>query len=892
MADQDTTWTWNFTGPTTSSKAQSRPGLPKDVAWDLVGFDGNYTGGLRTHPGFRKFASGVGDSSRVHPVSWVDAPNLVCTGVVVGTSLYKYTSSVPFGSFGSVGSFFTGHTDNSNTRSSAKAIGGKIFKCSTGVIPRVATKVFCKSGDTDVNCGANGGFIATNAGAPGVISGSFSKPIAKQWKFLEGESCQETGCLECITLQDTTAPYYAALTFIDTTGDYETEYEDAHLMVYVPCSPDLNWEDATKAYKPPRVNLGLDDDTKDPGDLWTRKGMYTPGYYTFAIQFVSTYTGRKTPLSSPITVKITAAGEVAAKTDNRPIYYRVRRPLGGGGTANYGYDKAYIYRSVRSDQGGASYNGSPLHLERILDLSAVNNGDVYPDTTISVSDANGLTDDEGPSGIRLLSSDLELTFKEVANIRTNYDVTAPPGGVAEVLGNTLFISDIQGTTNNISTDSNSTSQDTQSISIAAQRGVGELRWSAIFDAIPECFPPLNRWIPPNPGAAIIAMRTVGNFIMAFSKDRIYRISRVPSTKFVQVEEMHLGYGITGPDALEAIGTMVYFVSGGGLKAVSVDGKLDDVTSLDTLINTTWASRKDKLMLAYDAEGQCLTVLNPATGANAADGHAACLWFGTNRVTELVDLPFRWMKSGDLPSTTSGVNVRRAQFFSDAMYVVDHERLNPGASYANTAATNLLGGPARIVTSATSSGTVTITLGASEARCAAYNLATGQRFTSSNGTTIDVTVTAAYQPISVGPIVMRWTGNNVGFQLQPDQPEFKDFFRLKQVNGARAYVEVDAYATGYDTTTITAPANTWSAELFAGTSNTVLTSAKPTDRNGTQIEALSTAPQSQAPTAPFGRHGVAEASLSPSFVCKAAGAHIKLLAFSLYGRILDTDRRYT
>jgi hypothetical protein len=887
--------TWNFTGPTTSSKAQSRPGLPKDVAWDLVGFDGNYTGGLLTHPGFRLVGTGVGattEGAKVFPITWVDAPNSVACGCVVGEQLYRLNGS----SYSEVtGVTFTGHNNDSSTRASAKVIGGKIFKFKTGTVPYVASKVFCKTGDADVNCLVNSGFIDLPAGAASTTTAQFLKPVARQWKFLEGESCQETGCLECIDLQDTADPYYPLLTFIDTTGSYSSVYSDADFMVYVPCSPDLNWEDPLKAYKPPRVNLGLDDATKDPGDLWTRKGMYSPGFYTFAIQFVSTYTGRKTPLSDPITIQITANGEVGAKTDNRPIYYRIKRPIGGDTVRNCSYDKAYVYRSVRSDQGGASYNGVPLHLDRIIDLSNVEPGEMFPPTDALPSpNPNNITDDELLSGIRLMSSDLELTLKEVATIRTNYDTTAPPGGVAEVLGNTLFVSDITGTTGNISTDANSTSMDDQTIAIAAQRGVGELRWSAIFDALPESFPPLNRWIPPTPGAAIIAMRTVGNFIMAFSKDRIYRISRVPSTKFVQVEEMHLGYGIVGPDALEAVGTMVYFVSGGGLKAVSVDGKLDDVTSLDTLINTTWASRKEKLMLAYDSVGQCLTVLNPATGTALANGHAACLWFGTNRVTELVDLPFMWMKSGDIPSALSGVNVRRSLFFGTAVYVVDHERQSPGVSYANTSAINLLGRPGRIVTSSTSTGTVTVTLAAGEEGCAVYNLATGGRFVF-NGTevgisTASVTVTAAYQPISVAPIVMRWTGSNVGFQLQPDQPEFKDFFRLKQVNGARAYVEAQAYPTGINPLVATPP-NTWSAELFTGTSSTPVTSAKPTDRNGNVVAALELSP-SAVPTAPFGRHGVAEASLSPSFVCKTSGVHLKLLAFSLYGRILDTDRRYT
>ena len=57
MADQDTSWTWNFSGPSTESKALSRPSVPKEIAWELIGVDGNSVGSLRTHPGFKSVAS-------------------------------------------------------------------------------------------------------------------------------------------------------------------------------------------------------------------------------------------------------------------------------------------------------------------------------------------------------------------------------------------------------------------------------------------------------------------------------------------------------------------------------------------------------------------------------------------------------------------------------------------------------------------------------------------------------------------------------------------------------------------------------------------------------------------------------------------------------------------
>lgn len=49
----DLAWSWN-TLDLTSSKASSRPALPKQVAWDLVGVDGSQQGGLRPSNGFRR----------------------------------------------------------------------------------------------------------------------------------------------------------------------------------------------------------------------------------------------------------------------------------------------------------------------------------------------------------------------------------------------------------------------------------------------------------------------------------------------------------------------------------------------------------------------------------------------------------------------------------------------------------------------------------------------------------------------------------------------------------------------------------------------------------------------------------------------------------------------
>jgi hypothetical protein len=136
-------------------------------------------------------------------------------------------------------------------------------------------------------------------------------------------------------------------------------------------------------------------------------------------------------------------------------------------------------------------------------------------------------------------------------------------------------------------------------------------------------------------------------------------------------------------------------------------------------------------------------------------------------------------------------------------------------------------------------------------------------------------------VSFAPIVQRWVGGNLGMQVQPGMPEFKDFFRMKQVSSAAPY---------YELVGTTPTVGTWWTLLYRGAETTPYISGRPLDRNG-NIQVVSNGSGVLASNSPIRKHGAVWSTLSPGFECHIAGVDMRLLAFSLTGRILDTDRRF-
>lgn len=958
MADQDTNWTWNFTGPTTESKAQSRAILPKEIAWELTGVDGNEVGGLRTHPGFKNictFTTGSETLVNVFPLALLtSAEAFVCGHIYfTTTSLGKTRGYIQVTSDGSTYYTSAYTTDLEWT--------GIAFEITVECIGRFAY-IFVKGQNpkslriTNVAVNTVTNFVVQDGG-PGTAPEAKIISLASDDKYADytdptknpagsrtaGSPTypQDMHVYRVGGANSASTPNHgagAAATAVLGTGATSGKVVSATItnpgIGYItvptitfsaPPSGVTATGTATTGFNS-AMGPNTDNSWHVTGITITNQGsgytsgaptitiggeslagsLGTPiklpiGEYSFAVQYMSTVTGRKSVISNVKILKLAVTPTTSTNlSTSREEYLRLK--VFNFGTSGE-YDKALIYRSVKN-----AGEGGTLHLEKTLSLPAVSTitnvvlssnvatittaaahglqvGDyVLVDasnntfdgsyvvtttpltTTFTYAKTNADIGSGSATGSVTLKvrnydvevPDMELVYLDVYIDKGNMDKTMPRGSVAAFMGSTLFVSRIGGT--DVATPDDITPQ-------SPPRAVGDLRWSSTGEIQPENFRPSNRWIPRTPGNEIIGMRTVGNYMMAFSADRAYRIGR--AGQFIKVEEVHLGYGLAGVDALEGVGGMVYFVSGGGVKAISAEGKIDDVAGLDALVNRLWLDQKSQIKMGFDAIGQCLTIMKPPTALGVADGAAVCMWFGTNRITELTDLPFHYVRSG--AHIVGGQLQRRAVFYKRTSttawgaYIVDHER-NRGTGK------NLCGGTARFVT-----GAVTPTV--AEFDCACYGVVSGTKtaIASTSGTTV----------YSVAPILFRWVGGNVGSQAEPGQPEYKDFFRQKQLSSCHPYFEVVSVGA------LPAANGTWRSLAYRGTEETPMSIGVPTDRTGQVVNTFTvgnTNPE-LLNSAAFGKHGIMWSTLSPGFQCDIVGVDLRLLALNVVGRVLDTTRRY-
>jgi hypothetical protein len=349
-----------------------------------------------------------------------------------------------------------------------------------------------------------------------------------------------------------------------------------------------------------------------------------PGSYSFAYVLYNSENGRRSALSEVAYAK-----------------YEHFDPDGGGAGVpvplhaameitfdSTKFDQAYIYRSVRVEDAGGTYIAAIMHLDSIINLNEY--------LTSNNSNSGGLpVPPASASTIRQAVYFYELDDKQLVRQDTfvdqvMFDEEMPRGGCALLYEGTLLVSNIR---------SGMTSSSEVNRPDDALRGLGELRWSSLTDTSPELFSPGNRYYPDIPSNKIIAMEKVGPNVIGFGKDRQYLIRKEGG---VSVYEIHVGYGTINTNTTEVVGTTCYFITAKGLKSVDVQAQLDDVKSLNYLVQTQWKGLLDSISMAHDPHLGCLFIHNEERE------ETVLLWFNTSKVTRLIDTPFTQVKRGTFP----------------------------------------------------------------------------------------------------------------------------------------------------------------------------------------------------------------------------------------------------
>lgn len=342
------------------------------------------------------------------------------------------------------------------------------------------------------------------------------------------------------------------------------------------------------------------------------------GNYSFAIRLLDSVTGRRTGISYIDGIE----QEDFSDDGGSPVTYL---PNYLGWEIVYDsskFDKAEIYRSVKVDDN-VPYQARILHLVKVITLEDFQ------------TDENGTsqTFDPADTDFRLSVwfndlNDVALSHQTVYIDERLFDEEVPRGGTAEILNNTLYVSNIRQV-QPVDSDGNTEAD--------INRRVSQLRWSSTIDESPELFSPSGYYNFSNPAGDAIALTVLAGNIIGFSRDCQYHVRR--EGRYMRVHELHEGYGIAGRFAHEKIGNMCYFVSDKGVKIVGANAQLEDVEGLNRLVMRDWAGSLNDVTLALDAAMACLFVLNPT------QEQAACMWFNTGKLTLLEDMSFTQCRRG-------------------------------------------------------------------------------------------------------------------------------------------------------------------------------------------------------------------------------------------------------
>ena len=382
-----------------------------------------------------------------------------------------------------------------------------------------------------------------------------------------------------------------------------------------------------------------------------------PGDYVFAFQWYNSTTGRRSSISviAPAQMNLFAdetstpidgggSGDGSGSGEIIEVSFNPRYAIFEGTYDRSKYDQVILYRSVMVQRAGGTFVASILGLDGIYTLADFHT-DVQP--TLEPAIRKRVL-------IYYRLEDKQLVFTDWYLDQTVFDEDMPYAGAGIVYDGTALVSSIEGST------------------AAPFRGVGEIRWSALLEISVELFPPLNRYVPKNATDQVIRFVQVGAEVVGLSRNRVYFIRKEGG--YIKVIETHDGYGAVSKMAVETVGSFVYYLSNTGMKAVDVQGQLDSVRAVNSLVVDDWAKGENGLAncsLAHDDQAKVMFLLNP--DADGGRGRMVLFWAETSKVTEIFDATFTNVRRGHVPTRPTGP--KRA-LFCDAnrrVFVMDFDR---------------------------------------------------------------------------------------------------------------------------------------------------------------------------------------------------------------------------
>ena len=382
------------------------------------------------------------------------------------------------------------------------------------------------------------------------------------------------------------------------------------------------------------------------------------GDYTFAYLLFDSKTGRKSALSE-IAQANTADFLIAKSVGSTNV--STQEPQFAVLELVYDsskFDTAYVYRSIKIQDAGGTMVAGILFLDAVVELESYQ----------SCLNGTGRVFDSVSTDLRHSTywfelEDKQLIYQSPYLDRSIFDEEMPKGGASCFYENTMLVSKILPAP---------TSSSEVPRPYDGHRGLGELRWSSMVDFSPELYPPFNRHIPTVPSNEVVAFARVGGYVLGVSSDRVYHIRK--NGQFIKVQEMHEGYGLVHHKAIEVVGSAAYYLSTHGLKVVDSGGKLDEIKGVNNLFMEDWAGDLEYVQFGYDANINCLTMLNPVKE------QTLMMWFTTSKITEVHDTNFDHVRQGAWPSQWGSSADDANSLTKRAMFLMNfQDPRSPGAT---------------------------------------------------------------------------------------------------------------------------------------------------------------------------------------------------------------------